>query len=346
MSCISDLCSEFAHWVCSTKVYSTDYEHKQKVITKLSRYLFCSCISLIASIIILTAKFGGEQDNFEVIGMGTCIGVFGVDVMVFFVRRLVLKSSRGERNWIRLIHAVIHIAICCLWGASFGLAFDDLFYEHRYTRVKVLIFLTVFVIQLVRILHYSLLTLVYIILAPCILCTILRERREQRRSFNSIRASRYRGSLERRLLEFQLDEQENNYIPLLVRLDDEAAELPAPPREYLGWGRRSFLEFLRDNGFFENNEEEIPLEKLKRFRYEELKEELDYEECSICICAFSEVPDELLIVLPCNVGEDRKDKMHVFHEECILEWIKKHRKCPLCRADITKEVIMRYNPDE
>ena len=47
--------------------------------------------------------------------------------------------------------------------------------------------------------------------------------------------------------------------------------------------------------------------------------------CSICIHDIV-VGDEIFISKPCN---------HVFHRDCILEWIKaNHTDCPFCRASI------------
>lgn len=50
--------------------------------------------------------------------------------------------------------------------------------------------------------------------------------------------------------------------------------------------------------------------------------------------------DECVICLEnYNVGETicvpiRKECNHVFHEECIVEWLKTHSDCPLCRIKI------------
>lgn len=54
---------------------------------------------------------------------------------------------------------------------------------------------------------------------------------------------------------------------------------------------------------------------------------LNKKECSICLRDYTE-GDNNLVVLKC-LGK------HVFHEGCILEWVKKQDSCPLCRANIS-----------
>ncbi|KAG0344307.1 E3 ubiquitin-protein ligase rnf38 [Podila humilis] len=47
--------------------------------------------------------------------------------------------------------------------------------------------------------------------------------------------------------------------------------------------------------------------------------------CVICLCEYE--PEELLRQMPCQ---------HLFHKECVDEWLKLKRTCPLCKFDITK----------
>lgn len=49
-------------------------------------------------------------------------------------------------------------------------------------------------------------------------------------------------------------------------------------------------------------------------------------ECSICFSDF--MIDEELPELPCK---------HVFHEQCLLQWFKYTRTCPLCRQNVEPE---------
>lgn len=46
----------------------------------------------------------------------------------------------------------------------------------------------------------------------------------------------------------------------------------------------------------------------------------DYNKCVICLEDFE--PKEVVMVTPCN---------HIFHEDCILPWVKSHGRCPVCR---------------
>ncbi|KAI3982397.1 hypothetical protein MKX01_041235 [Papaver californicum] len=47
--------------------------------------------------------------------------------------------------------------------------------------------------------------------------------------------------------------------------------------------------------------------------------------CVICIEDF--VPNMEVLVTPCN---------HMFHEECIIPWVKSHGQCPICRSALSK----------
>jgi len=51
------------------------------------------------------------------------------------------------------------------------------------------------------------------------------------------------------------------------------------------------------------------------------------KECAICMIDFTD--DDEIVPLPCN-------KAHVFHEECIAQWLKQKTTCPLCRAPVTE----------
>ena len=79
----------------------------------------------------------------------------------------------------------------------------------------------------------------------------------------------------------------------------------------------------------------LRFEGLKRVSYEDEKEKLDYEDCPICIEAFYDSPSEKLIYLPCN-------RKHVFHESCIVEWLRREQECPLCRSPINNAAIEGY----
>ena len=49
-------------------------------------------------------------------------------------------------------------------------------------------------------------------------------------------------------------------------------------------------------------------------------------ECSICLEGYCSGEKVCL--------SKNSDCPHVFHQECIAEWLKRHDKCPLCRVDL------------
>lgn len=56
--------------------------------------------------------------------------------------------------------------------------------------------------------------------------------------------------------------------------------------------------------------------------------EINYDEmgkdmCPICFVEYKE--DESLIKLNCS---------HIYHKECVFDWFKKNRNCPLCRLSV------------
>lgn len=51
------------------------------------------------------------------------------------------------------------------------------------------------------------------------------------------------------------------------------------------------------------------------------------EECVICLNSMKEGKNNTVVPLPCH-------KSHVFHYECLLNWVKNQQICPVCRAQI------------
>ena len=52
-------------------------------------------------------------------------------------------------------------------------------------------------------------------------------------------------------------------------------------------------------------------------------EENEKEKCTICLSDFEEQED--VRRLPC---------MHLFHIECVDQWLPMNKRCPICRVDI------------
>ncbi|KRX10223.1 hypothetical protein PPERSA_07308 [Pseudocohnilembus persalinus] len=52
------------------------------------------------------------------------------------------------------------------------------------------------------------------------------------------------------------------------------------------------------------------------------------QECSICLCQFEQ--DDKIRITVC---------FHIFHKECLDQWIKKHGTCPTCRHKINRKVL-------
>ncbi|KAF3523969.1 hypothetical protein F2Q69_00049456 [Brassica cretica] len=62
-------------------------------------------------------------------------------------------------------------------------------------------------------------------------------------------------------------------------------------------------------------------------------EEDDEKRCTVCLEDFE--PKETVMVTPCK---------HMFHEDCIVPWLKSKGQCPLCRYVILKPTRRDYSP--
>jgi hypothetical protein len=76
------------------------------------------------------------------------------------------------------------------------------------------------------------------------------------------------------------------------------------------------------------------LEKLQIVAFSELQ--TDEKSCSICLDEF--VPESQLYTIPCK---------HLFHTDCLKDWVAENYKCPVCRCEIAKyKVDLEDEEDE
>jgi hypothetical protein len=66
---------------------------------------------------------------------------------------------------------------------------------------------------------------------------------------------------------------------------------------------------------------------IKSSNDEDESEENNGERCTICLCEYQEQED--VRRLPC---------MHLFHKECVDQWLPTNKRCPICRVDIESKV--------
>jgi hypothetical protein len=83
------------------------------------------------------------------------------------------------------------------------------------------------------------------------------------------------------------------------------------------------LWILRSKGPKGAKEEEIEGLAKKIWTKADGSEKSDDNMCSICYCDYEEGNE--LRVLPCD---------HHFHKDCVDQWLKVNKTCPLCRQDI------------
>ena len=52
--------------------------------------------------------------------------------------------------------------------------------------------------------------------------------------------------------------------------------------------------------------------------------------CPICMVNFADEPEKLVAELNCS-------NKHIFHAECLSQWVEKNDICPLCREKIPEK---------
>jgi mRNA-degrading endonuclease YafQ of YafQ-DinJ toxin-antitoxin module len=76
----------------------------------------------------------------------------------------------------------------------------------------------------------------------------------------------------------------------------------------------------------------IVLDKMKKIKFYEVKnykDIIDEKECVICFNEFKN--NEYVKIFGCG--------KHIFHEDCIKEWLQQDFRCPLCKYSIKKDLL-------
>ncbi|XP_050204609.1 E3 ubiquitin-protein ligase RING1-like [Mercurialis annua] len=58
----------------------------------------------------------------------------------------------------------------------------------------------------------------------------------------------------------------------------------------------------------------------------------DEQKCAVCLEEFE--PKETVMMTPCD---------HMFHEACIVPWVKSHGQCPVCRFELCDKISGSFN---
>ena len=88
-----------------------------------------------------------------------------------------------------------------------------------------------------------------------------------------------------------------------------------------------FSEFLQRMGSRENPTDEEILNELPETKIEDVNK-LDPEKKNCIICLEDFKNGDNAIILPC---------IHIFHTECIKNWLKTQNTCPICKFKLTGE---------
>ena len=87
---------------------------------------------------------------------------------------------------------------------------------------------------------------------------------------------------------------------------------------------------ISDTYEYDEIKKEKLLLELNEFQYKHIKKynALIEEKCVICFENFKRV--DIIKELPCK---------HIYHKDCILKWLNDSNLCPLCKYDLTKDII-------
>lgn len=80
----------------------------------------------------------------------------------------------------------------------------------------------------------------------------------------------------------------------------------------------------------------VPSEELAKLQVVLFSElETDEKNCSICLDEF--VSDSKLYTIPCK---------HLFHKDCLEDWVAENYKCPVCRGEIAKYKVDKEDEED
>mmetsp|Transcript_9045 Transcript_9045/g.10231 ORF Transcript_9045/g.10231 Transcript_9045/m.10231 type:complete len:213 (+) Transcript_9045:290-928(+) len=189
--------------------------------------------------------------------------------------------------------------------------------DHHYTRKSINKFWYVYIFVYIRVSIYVVIFLINLIFIPCHIRSILSQRRRRHSLLQEIRRSRasyaypmQEENLNQPLLpEYQ---RQNNPYPVPLPPPQLSENLPyAPVSEHEFQRSESYHDRFMDIFHHQENNEPLDgrsLELLNRVNYQNEKDRLPHNECSICLQALSEYQNERLIYLPCN-------RQHIYHSK-------------------------------
>lgn len=111
---------------------------------------------------------------------------------------------------------------------------------------------------------------------------------------------------------------DSEFNSAMKKLRKQTYDPPQPKRKSFKKGlfgnRNSSSNYVQEINIVEKNEEE--------------------KQCTICLESF--VPKDQVLMTPCD---------HMFHNKCLVPWVKRHGNCPVCRYKLfeRKEIVQAPN---